>query len=57
MRPGRFDRHVEIRRPQSAPELEAIFRAYLGEELKAADLTAIAQAALAQRATGALVEA
>ena len=57
MRPGRFDRHIEILRPQTAKELENIFRAYLGAELRDADLTAIAQAALAQRATGALIEA
>ncbi|GBD46857.1 AAA family ATPase [Methylopila sp. Yamaguchi] len=56
-RAGRFDRHIEIVRPQTDKEIAAIFRAYLGADLKESNLSTIARAALARQATGAVVEA
>ena len=42
-RSGRFDRHVEIRPPETAEELSDVLRHHLGDDLRGQDLTQVAR--------------
>ncbi|WP_210162207.1 AAA family ATPase [Methylopila sp. M107] len=55
IRPGRLDLHIEVKAPASEDDHRAILAFYLKDDLRNADLTPIAQAALAARATPAAI--
>ncbi|MDR4307176.1 AAA family ATPase [Chelatococcus sambhunathii] len=54
-RPGRFDRHIEIRPPETAEELSDILRHHLGDDLRHQDIAGAARLGIG--ATGAEAEA
>ncbi|MFJ5489510.1 AAA family ATPase, partial [Hansschlegelia beijingensis] len=54
-RPGRFDRHIEIRPPETVEELSEVLRHHLGHDLGDRDVTRAARLGLG--ATGADAEA